>query len=412
MWKILARVAVIGMVAVGASACSSVPDWVDPTTWIGGGGPSDNEHAAGETPDLASIPDRPAPASTADEQQQVAQSLAADRSSAKYSADALRGGTEAAAPPPPPPSAVASNDLVVPQGPSSSTPAASAPASQPTQVASNEPEQSVAPAPEAAAAPDTSAQAAPPPPPAATALPPAQPQPQEAAAASRPAYTPPATSMASVSPSDAALGFKPSTAPPLDASIGQFVSPPIVARYDQTANQAGMSAPRMASAAPAYSSRSSRRGVGGPEAMSGSVVANLDALQTPSAATSVYAASQGGSPASVVLFPGDGTLLTAAGRAQVRAAVDAFKAAGGQGFLRVVGHASSRTSNMPLEKHLEIIFNKSQDRANAVAQEAIREGVPANRVLVEAVGDTQPVYYESMPKGEDGNRRAEIYLQS
>jgi outer membrane protein OmpA-like peptidoglycan-associated protein len=215
--------------------------------------------------------------------------------------------------------------------------------------------------------------------------------------------------MATVSPSDAALGFRPSSAPPLDASIGQFVSPPIVARYDQTASQAGMSAPRMASAAPTYSSR---RGVGGPESMSGSVVANLDALQTPSAATSAYAAAQGGSPASVVLFPGDGTLLTASGRAQVRTAVEAFKAAGGQGFLRVVGHASSRTSNMPLEKHLEVIFNKSQDRANAVAQEAIREGVPASRVLVEAVGDTQPVYYESMPKGEDGNRRAEIYLQS
>ena len=67
---------------------------------------------------------------------------------------------------------------------------------------------------------------------------------------------------------------------------------------------------------------------------------------------------------------------------------------------------------MPLEKHLVLIFNKSQDRANAVAQECIREGVPANRVLVEAVGDSQPIYYESMPKGEDGNRRAEIFFQS
>jgi outer membrane protein OmpA-like peptidoglycan-associated protein len=67
---------------------------------------------------------------------------------------------------------------------------------------------------------------------------------------------------------------------------------------------------------------------------------------------------------------------------------------------------------MPLEKHLEVIFNKSQDRANAVAKEIIKEGVPASRVLVEAVGDSQPVYYESMPQGEDGNRRAEIYLQS
>jgi flagellar motor protein MotB len=32
-------------------------------------------------------------------------------------------------------------------------------------------------------------------------------------------------------------------------------------------------------------------------------------------------------------------------------------------------------------------------------------------VQVEAVGDSQPIYYESMPRGEEGNRRAEIYLQ-
>ncbi len=145
--------------------------------------------------------------------------------------------------------------------------------------------------------------------------------------------------------------------------------------------------------------------------MSGAVVANLEALQAPSQA-STYAVMGRVQPASVVLFSGDGTLLNASARAQVRAAVDAFKAAGGQGYLRIVGHASSRTSNMPLEKHLEVIFNKSQDRANAVANEVIREGVPADRVLVEAVGDSQPVYYESMPKGEDGNRRAEIFLQS
>jgi flagellar motor protein MotB len=33
-------------------------------------------------------------------------------------------------------------------------------------------------------------------------------------------------------------------------------------------------------------------------------------------------------------------------------------------------------------------------------------------VQIDAVGDSQPVYYESMPKGEEGNRRAEIFVQS
>jgi outer membrane protein OmpA-like peptidoglycan-associated protein len=112
----------------------------------------------------------------------------------------------------------------------------------------------------------------------------------------------------------------------------------------------------------------------------------------------------------VVLFPGDGTSLTAAARAQIRSAVDAFQQRGGTGFIKVVGHSSSRTANMPVERHLLEIFAKSQARANAVAREIIREGVPASRVLVEAVGDSEPVYYESMPEGEAGNRRAEIFI--
>jgi outer membrane protein OmpA-like peptidoglycan-associated protein len=152
--------------------------------------------------------------------------------------------------------------------------------------------------------------------------------------------------------------------------------------------------------------------MGGPEAMSGAVVANLDAINNSAAATpSVYSNASGLPPTAVVMFPGDGTALDAAGRAQVRAAVTAFQQRGGSGYIKVIGHSSSRTSNMPVEKHLVAIFAKSQARANAVAKEIIREGVPASRVLVEAVGDSQPVYYESMPQGEAGNRRAEIFVQ-
>jgi len=152
-------------------------------------------------------------------------------------------------------------------------------------------------------------------------------------------------------------------------------------------------------------------GEGGPEAMTGAVVANLDAVQPTTSTPSVYASPQGLPATAVVFFPGDSVYLNAEARAQVRAAVEQFKANGEQGFIRVVGHASSRTANMPVERHLEVIFQKSQERADAVAQEIIREGVPTSKVLVEAVGDSQPVYYESMPKGEDGNRRAEIFLQ-
>ena len=185
-------------------------------------------------------------------------------------------------------------------------------------------------------------------------------------------------------------------------------------RYQSTAASAGLryANPVAVSRVPARASQTvgAVKGMGGPETMTGAVVANLDALQPASNTPSVYASPQGLPATAVVFFPGDTVGLNAEARAQVRAAAEQYKANGGQGFVRVVGHSSSRTPNMPLERHLEAIFAKSQERANAVAQELIRDGVPAAKVLVEAVGDSQPVYYESMPKGEDGNRRAEIFF--
>jgi outer membrane protein OmpA-like peptidoglycan-associated protein len=211
---------------------------------------------------------------------------------------------------------------------------------------------------------------------------------------------------------DSDLGFQPSKAPPLDPSVSQFVAPPIIARYQQTSSAAPGMAPAVSSGGAAVPA-SAGKGTGGPEAMSGAVVADFDSLQTASVgSSSVYANTAGLPPTSVVFFPHDTTVLSAAGRSQVRAAVQAFQASGGQGFIRVVGHSSSRTSNMPLARHLIYNFERSQARANAVARELIAEGVPASKVLVEAVGDSQPVYYESMPQGEEGNRRAEIFLQS
>ena len=154
-------------------------------------------------------------------------------------------------------------------------------------------------------------------------------------------------------------------------------------------------------------------GTGGPAAMSGAVVANFDGLQpSPAPSKVLYSDGAGRAPAAVVLFPHDTTILSGDARAKVRAAVDAFHASGERGFVKVVGHSSSRTANMPLDRHLVYNFERSQARATAVARELIKEGVPADKVLVEAVGDSQPVYYESMPQGEDGNRRAEIFLQS
>jgi outer membrane protein OmpA-like peptidoglycan-associated protein len=208
--------------------------------------------------------------------------------------------------------------------------------------------------------------------------------------------------MAMMNPTDAQLGFRPSSAPALAPGLSNWVAPPILAHYRQTAALAGSSGISSA-AVPAVAGR-------GNIAPSGDVSANLNGI--PGTPAGMAAANNGGMPpAAIIYFPGDATSLSRTAMAEVRQAAAAFKAGGGAGSVKVVGHASSRTGNMTVERHLELIFQKSQARANAVAQALIRAGVPAAKVQIEAVGDSQPIYYESMPKGEDGNRRAEIFLQ-
>jgi outer membrane protein OmpA-like peptidoglycan-associated protein len=438
--------------AAGTAGCETMSD-LDPTGLIGGDEavpetqfPTESSQQAEAdanttTPDLANIPTRP-PAPDTAAQANTAQQVAAAGNQAQYSAEALRAGTDAAAPPPlatdaaatkqalasagaPPPTASdappSASDLpptasdVPPTAGSAS--AAAPPSAQPP---------SAAPAAQAAVAPVAVASAAPPPapvrpaqsaPPAPVPVQAAPPTASSASVQSAPLAAPsggqpavPAvpgtarTRTAMANPSDAELGFRPSSAPPLNPGVAQWVSPPILAHYRQTAALAGTAG----TGAPAVPAVPTAAGRGAP---AGDVVANLNAV--PGTPAGMSAAMNGGiAPTEIIYFPGDSTLLPKAAQAKVREAVAAFKANGGAGTVKVVGHASSRTGNMSVERHLEVIFQKSQARANAVAQALIKAGVPADKVQIEAVGDSQPIYYESMPKGEEGNRRAEIFVQS
>ena len=451
----LVRFTLLAVLASAAGGCSTLAS-LDPTGLLSDDAspspsdqfPSDASVAqpsdAGTTPDLASLPARPATPSTAAQQQQMAQAVTADGTQAQASADALRAGTEAAAPPPGSPAPVM---MAAAPPTASDAPPTAGDAAPPTASANDAPPTASDTAPSARAPVGVAGAVPAVGPPVARAIGPEPSAADKAAAAAMaaaPAPAPAPTAVASATPggepavpavpaaggmagsrvavltppvvTDAQLGFKPSAAPPLDPSISNWVSAPILAHYRQTASLAG-SAGTSSAAVPAVpeggvraASRGGARGVGGPD-MSGAVVANLDALS--STAAGAVAANYGGvPPTAIVYFAGDGTTLSPAARSQVRQAVAAFKASGGVGMVRVVGHASSRTANMPVERHLEAIFEKSQKRASAVANELIHEGVPAAQVNIEAVGDSQPIYYESMPKVEDGNRRAEIFVQS
>ena len=437
MTKIYARPLVMATLAitlaVGTAGCQTMAD-LDPTGLISSDDTPDSQFptdssqqaaadASTTTPDLAAIPARPA-TQTAAAQASTSQQVQAAGAQAQYSADALRAGTDAAAPPPLATDAAAQRQAIASaDAPPSATDA-------PPNATDAPPSAGLAPPPSAApsrasnnpnaAVPSRSVASAAPP--SAPAQPMAAPSAARAAASTATLAPPPGAEpavpmtagsrrMGMAQPTDAQLGFRPSSAPPLNPSVAQWVSPPILAHYRQTAalaGTAGTGAPAVPAVA-AFSSRRGARGMGGPS-MSGDVVANLDAV--PGTPAGMAAAMNGGvPPTATVFFSGDGTNLPAGARNQIRDAVAAFQAGGGAGSIKVVGHASSRTANMPVERHLEVIFQKSQARANAVAQALIRAGVPADRVQIEAVGDSQPVYYESMPKGEDGNRRAEIFVQ-
>ncbi len=82
------------------------------------------------------------------------------------------------------------------------------------------------------------------------------------------------------------------------------------------------------------------------------------------------------------------------------------------GVVRIIGHASSRTANMDAVRHKLVNYRVSARRADSVAAQLVRLGLPKDMIYVGAASDTNPVFLEVMPTGEAGNRRAEIYIDS
>jgi len=109
-----------------------------------------------------------------------------------------------------------------------------------------------------------------------------------------------------------------------------------------------------------------------------------------------------------IQFNNGSARLSAEDRRVLRQVSDLQRSQGGR--LQVIGHASSRTRDMDLVRHKMVNFKVSADRADAVARELTRLGVAAGDIVIGAVADAIPAYYEIMPSGEAGNRRAEVYL--
>ncbi|MFP6772860.1 MAG: OmpA family protein [Alphaproteobacteria bacterium] len=89
----------------------------------------------------------------------------------------------------------------------------------------------------------------------------------------------------------------------------------------------------------------------------------------------------------------------------------ASQAKGSGRTILVVGHASLRTSDMAYAKHKLVNFGVSLDRANSVAGELRRHGLASEQIVVQAKGDSEPLYFEFMPNGEAQNRRVEVFVR-
>ena len=109
-----------------------------------------------------------------------------------------------------------------------------------------------------------------------------------------------------------------------------------------------------------------------------------------------------------ILFSNGSSRVGKGDRRVLRRVVSQYRKTGG--MLRIVGHASRRSgTNDPL-LHKMANFQVSAARAERVARELVKMGVKASKLFVGSVADHEPRYYEYMPSGEAGNRRAEIFI--
>jgi outer membrane protein OmpA-like peptidoglycan-associated protein len=118
--------------------------------------------------------------------------------------------------------------------------------------------------------------------------------------------------------------------------------------------------------------------------------------------------SRGSYQVAAIQFADGSSRISDRDRAVLRGVADEHRRVGGT--LRIVGHASSRTGAHDVERHRDANMKVSAERAEAVARELVRQGTRPDQMYVGAFSDADPRYFEFMPTGEAGNRRAEIFI--
>jgi outer membrane protein OmpA-like peptidoglycan-associated protein len=118
----------------------------------------------------------------------------------------------------------------------------------------------------------------------------------------------------------------------------------------------------------------------------------------------------GGQQVGLIYFREGSSNLSSDDREVLKQIAEIHRASGG--VVHVVGHASMRTTSTDYARHQEANQRVSEARAQAVARQLMRYGVPEGAIQWSGAGSTQPLYAEVMPNGEAANRRAEVYLSA
>ena len=392
------------VLVVTLGGCSFVPDWADPTDWSyrwanpvnwyegvfrdddpalvvvsDSGVPGEDD----DFPNLNSVPDRPITVETAEERAVVAEGLVADREQARYTDEVIRSGPESVE--------ITVQDFVEP------APTAALEEIEPLAPATvGEPRQAMT-------------------------LYPLEPMPEPA----------PAVTVAPMDPIDG-LTAAPTITALTQSDFGTLAVAPSAAAVELVAYAPGQevlsqvfaqllgesaSTVTTAPANMAFSAPAAEPIAAGATAIPEVVRETYNAaLSTAAGAggaevfeTSAVATGGGLYQGAVVNFNVGSSRVAASYRGALQQVVAEHDARGG--FIRVVGHASSRTRDLPIDRHMLVNFRISLERAEAVARELVRLGASPGAVFIEARSDAEPVYYESMPAGEAENRRAEVFLE-
>lgn len=121
-----------------------------------------------------------------------------------------------------------------------------------------------------------------------------------------------------------------------------------------------------------------------------------------------YAATDGTTPIEIIFFQQGSNRIGRNDKQKLKKIAETQLHSGG--VLKVIGHASSRTRELPLDEHMLVNLNASQRRATAVAQIFLDLGVAGDDLIIESVSDAVPFSVEAMPSEEAKNRRVEIFL--